>query len=356
MRRQIHIILLALATVARAAPLFTDDISDQNDGWINRETRAATALTLTREPEGGDTIATIAAGEALGILLADKNGHFLGKTPFGITGWVQARAGEGRSETFPALEQLHDNRLNLDIYYHPERGKALNNHYYYDEAEPDTPSPGLPPEPRKDDPAPVYEIFDRLLETAFTPGGTRYFIDCTVSLNDQHYCLFLPVNEGKIRRLGAAGLLGQTFYFPGNGYAYSDVDDSRSRYYRARQKWILRDGAMQEIEQPYHYLGLTSHYRGILAPDGTHDQKTPLRLTDRIDGNKTVAKIAPGEKITLQLAAPHQNCPQNARIDDGNSCADLWLLIENAAGKTGWTKINYSEKTPDLEGLHGFAR
>ena len=235
MRRQIHIILLALATVARAAPLFTDDISDQNDGWINRETRAATALTLTREPDGGDTIATIAAGEALGILLADKNGHLLGKTPFGITGWVQARAGEGRSETFPALEQLHDDRLNLDIYYHPELGKALNNHYYYDEAEPDTPSPGLPPDPRKDDPAPVYEIFDRLLETAFTPGGTRYFIDCTVSLNDQHYCLFLPVNEGKIRRLGAAGLLGQTFYFPGNGYAYSDVDDSRSRYYRTRQ-------------------------------------------------------------------------------------------------------------------------
>lgn len=122
-------------------------------------------------------------------------------------------------------------------------------------------------------------------------GGARYHMDCTVSLSGQHYCIFLPVREGKIRRNGVAALPGQTFYLPGNGHIYSDVDDSGVRYYRLRQKWALENGEMREIEQPYHYLGLASHYRGILkADDGTHDSKTPLRLLDRVDGKKNRGK------------------------------------------------------------------
>ena len=262
-------LLLALAAAsAHAEALFTDPIASKNSfAWLNSETRAATTLTLTRNPDGGDTIAVIPAGDSITALLRNADGHILAKTPFGITGWAQAQAGEDSGETFPALALRHDDALNLDLYYHPELGKPQNNHYYYSDAEPDTPAPGLPQESALDDRPPAYEIYDRLLDTAFVRGGARYHMDCTVSLSGQHYCIFLPVREGKIRRTGVAALPGQTFYLPGNGHIYSDVDDSGVRYYRLRQKWALENGEMREIEQPYHYLNLASHYRGILKTD-----------------------------------------------------------------------------------------
>lgn len=358
MRRQIPILMavLTLAT-ARATSLFTDAIPANSNGaplaWLDRETTAATTLTLSRTPDGDDTIAVIPPGGRVDVLFVDEAGNCLVKTPFGITGWAQARAGADSGETFPALALRHDDRLATDLYYLPELGKPLDNHYYYTEAEPDTPAPGLPPENTADETGPVSEIFDRLLETALAPGGTRYNIDCTVSLSGQHYCLLLPTAD-KIRRSGVAGLFGQAFYLPGNGHVYSDVDDSSSRYYRARQKWSVQDGAMLETEQPYHYLGLASSYRGQYDPEhGSHDKQIPLHLTDRAGGNKTVAEIAPGAKVTLLLADPHQPCARTAQ--NGNTCADLWLLLQTTDGTTGWVKINYSKKTPDLEGLHGFA-
>ena len=148
--------LLALAiTRAHGEALFTDPIATNSANapliWLNRETTAATTLTLTREPDGGDTIAVIPRGGSITALMRDADGHTLAKTPFGITGWAQAQAqaqaGEDSGETFPALALRHDDTLNIDLYYHPQLGKPQNNHYYYNEAEPDTPSPGLPPDP-----------------------------------------------------------------------------------------------------------------------------------------------------------------------------------------------------------------
>ena len=145
-------LLLALAIAcAHADALFTDPVASKNGlAWLNTETRAATTLTLTRNPDGGETIAVIPSGGTVGVLFVDDGGHFLVKTPFGITGWAQARAGEDSGETFPALKHRHDERLGLDR-------------------------------------PPVYEIYDRLLDTAFVRGGARYHMDCTVSLSGQHY-------------------------------------------------------------------------------------------------------------------------------------------------------------------------
>lgn len=359
MKQQIPTLILSfIISSAHASALFTDTIPKKNGSWINHETHAATTLTLTRHPDGGDTIAVIPPGGTVGVLFVDDGGHYLVKTPFGITGWAQARAGEDSGETFPALERRHDERLGLDLHYHPELGSPLDKHYYYDDIEPDIPAPGLPPESAPDERAPAYEIYDRLLKAAFAPGGVRYHIDCAVSLRGEHYCIFLPASEGKIRRIGVAGLLGQSFYLPGNGHVYSDVDDKRSRYYRVRQKWALRDNAMHEIEQPYHYLGLASQYRGMLKSDSkTHDHDTPLQLTAQAGGGETVASIAPGEAVTIQLADPHQPCAKEARLGEGEEkrCADLWLLIESRDGTTGWAKINYNRDTPDLAGLHALA-
>jgi len=112
----------------------------------------------------------------------------------------------------------------------------------------------------------------RLLETALKADGARYHIDCSAGASGDYHCLFLNAAQGKIRRTNVAGLPGQTFYIPGNGAIYSDTDDSNSRYYRVRQKWTLHNGEIQENEQPYHYLGLASQYRGILKADSdAHD-------------------------------------------------------------------------------------
>lgn len=353
--------LLALAiTRAHGEALFTDPVATNSANapliWLNRETTGATTLTLTREPDGGDTIAVIPRGGSITALMRDADGHTLAKTPFGITGWAQAQAGEDSGETFPALALRHDDTLNIDLYYHPQLGKPQNNHYYYNEAEPDTPSPGLPPDPAADEPAPHYTTYDRLLETALKADGARYHIDCSAGASGDYHCLFLNAAQGKIRRTNVAGLPGQTFYIPGNGAIYSDTDDSNSRYYRVRQKWTLHNGEIQENEQPYHYLGLASQYRGILKADsGAHDRKTPLRLLERIGGKKTVAKIAAGEPLRILLADPNQPCAKDAQLGDSDLCADLWLLIQNKDGKTGWAKINYQRDTPDLEGLHPLA-
>ena len=89
--------LLALAiTRAHGEALFTDPIATNSANapliWLNRETTAATTLTLTREPDGGDTIAVIPRGGSITALMRDADGHTLAKTPFGITGWAQAQA------------------------------------------------------------------------------------------------------------------------------------------------------------------------------------------------------------------------------------------------------------------------
>ena len=247
--------LLALAiTRAHGEALFTDPIATNSANapliWLNRETTAATTLTLTREPDGGDTIAVIPRGGSITALMRDADGHTLAKTPFGITGWAQAQAGEDSGETFPALALRHDDTLNIDLYYHPQLGKTQNNHYYYNEAEPDTPSPGLPPDPAADEPAPHYTTYDRLLETALKADGARYHIDCSAGASGDYHCLFLNAAQGKIRRTNVAGLPGQTFYIPGNGAIYSDTDDSNSRYYRVRQKWTLHNGTALPLPRP----------------------------------------------------------------------------------------------------------
>jgi len=121
------------------------------------------------------------------------------------------------------------------------------------------------------------------------------------------------------------------------------------------------DGLFAYIEDQIDEQGLdfdcqrSGNVLTIEADDGTHDSKTPLRLLDRVDGKKTVAKIAAGDAVRILLADPHQPCAKEAQLANGSICTDLWLLIQSKDGKTGWVKINYQRDTPDLEGLHPLA-
>ena len=114
--------LLALAIAcAHGEALFTDPVATNSANapliWLNRETTAATTLTLTREPDGGDTIAVIPRGGSITVLMRDADGHTLAKTPFGITGWAQVN---GRNAiSWPE-------KFRLDVWYVENRSLLLD--------------------------------------------------------------------------------------------------------------------------------------------------------------------------------------------------------------------------------------
>jgi len=83
----------------------------------------------------------------------------------------------------------------------------------------------------------------------------------------------------------------------------------------------------------------------------------PLKLTDRIDGNKTVAEVAPGSKITLVLIQQRFVEREGEELDYEDRIP-AWLLVKTADGKSGWVKIetmNPDNPFPNIEELHGFA-
>ena len=48
-------------------------------------------------------------------------------------------------------------------------------------------------------------------------------------------------------------LNGETYYIPGNGYIYTDT--RANLFYQTRSKYVLQDGKLSKIKQPYQYIG-----------------------------------------------------------------------------------------------------
>ena len=90
---------------------------------------------------------------------------------------------------------------------------------------------------------------------------------------------------------------------------------------------------------------------GDNAPE---NRAEPLKLTDRIDGNKTVAEVAPGSKITLVLIQQRFVEREGEELDYEQRIP-AWALVKTADGKTGWFNIGAGDGFPNIEELHGFA-
>ena len=186
--------------------------------------------------------------------------------------------------------------------------------------------------------------------------GDTYHVDCQKYNNDglESYCRFLP---GGKQDQNAASLAGRDYYIPGNGYVYTDYDDSGSSHYRKRQKWELDGKDFKEIKQLYHYLGIDSAYEGMnqSTADGL-DKKATLTLTDA-SGQK-VATLKAGDKLTVVLADARYDCPANARIGDKNDpiCNETRLLVKTADGILGWLIVDFDgDNHPSIDGLHPLA-
>ena len=184
------LLALAMGSAYAAADHFTDSVPAKADGvplsYVGKDSTAATALTLTAKPDGGDAIGYLPKDSRVHVLLADDHGNHLVRTDYGITGWAQkGEKLEAGSEAFPALETLTET-FNGDtlatIHYNPQLGKKQDSYYHYDAN--NKPVSGKAPADASDD------IYSRhlLLETALKPGGTAYNLAyADIGANDLSY-------------------------------------------------------------------------------------------------------------------------------------------------------------------------
>ncbi len=353
-RKPLTLALILAATTAAAAPLpLADNLPAGKDGalsYIGKESKTTAPLALTLKPEGGATVAIIPQGGKVTALISDGKGHTLVANHFGLTGWAQPATTADDNDDFPALEKSElrekDGDPIFNLRYLPTLGKATQETYYLDDN--GKQHQGTPPEGKPEEASPYYEVYDHLLDTALKAGGATYRIDCSTGMSDDFYCLFQPAGAA---RDDAAILSGRDYYLPGNGYVYTDYDDSGSSYYRKRQKWALDGKTFKEVAQPYYYLGLDSTYHG-----NYENKDAPLTLTD--NSGKKVATLKAGDKLTLLLADAGYDCPAGARIGDKNDpiCTQARLLIKTADGTLGWLLLDYSkEDAPSIDGLHPLA-
>ena len=353
-RKPLTLALILAATTAAAAPLpLADDLPAGKDGalsYIGKESKTTAPLALTLKPEGGATVAIIPQGGKVTALISDGKGHTLVANHFGLTGWAQPATAADDNDDFPALEKSELREKGGDpifnLRYLPTLGKATQETYYLDDN--GKQHQGTPPEGKPEEASPYYEVYDHLLDTALKAGGATYRIDCSTGMSDDFYCLFQPAGAA---RDDAAILSGRDYYLPGNGYVYTDYDDSGSSYYRKRQKWALDGKTFKEVAQPYYYLGLDSTYHG-----NYENKDAPLTLTD--DSGKKVATLKAGDKLTLLLADAGYNCPEGARIGNESDpiCTEARLVIKTADGTLGWLLLDYSKGDgPSIDGLHPLA-
>ena len=351
------LLALAVGSAHAAADSFADSIPAQADGvplaYVGKDPTAATALTLTAKPDGGDAIGYLPAGSKVHVLLADDHGNHLVRTDYGITGWAQK--GENLAagnEVFPPLETVKE-RFNDDdlatIHYHPQLGKKQDSDYYYDAN--NQPVAGKAPADAGDD------VFDRhlLLETALKPGGAPYnlaYVD--VAVNDLSYIALSAKGDG-LPAYEDEQALPADITIPGNGYIYSESGNASAYYFPVREKWSIKGKESVAAAQPFYYLGLASTYHGKWHEDTdkpAENRAVSAQLLDRMGGSKVVAEIAPESKVTLLLGKQDLCGDANAPAD----CNDAaWLLIQTADGKTGWLKVDYSQNdAPNLDKVHGF--
>lgn len=356
------LVALFAGSAHAAATSFADSVPEKAEGvplaYIGKTTTATTALTLTFKPDGGHDIGALPQGGKLQVLLVDDKGNHLVASDYGIVGWAQARENkDAGSEAFPALETVADKDASAVIHYNPQLAEKRDDRYYYANEGEDNPAIAGVPQPKKDGEDDYSETRHRLLETALKADGARYHVDCSPGVEGGPYCVLVPVS--KTLPASDDGIFApEDLTLPGNGYLYSHTDDG-GRYFRAREKWQLKGGESENIEQPYYYLGLDTIYQGRWSYDDSGEKETenraePLKLTDHIGGDQTIAEVAPGSKITLVLIQQRFVEREGEELDYEQRIP-AWLLVKTADGKTGWFNIGAGDGFPNIEGLHGFA-
>lgn len=119
----------------------------------------------------------------------------------------------------------------------------------------------------------------------------------------------------------AGYISGLEFYIPGTGAIYAS--GHTNTMFDTRRKYVLQDGKLAEVKQPFYWVGLESK------------AKKDLVLFSGKDGKETVARLPKGSPLTVVL-------------NEGES----WYLIKTSFGLMGWLKIEGGSQEADaVEGL-----
>lgn len=131
---------------------------------------------------------------------------------------------------------------------------------------------------------------------------------------------FIITDEKTKKQVGTIG--ADALVVPGNGFIYAI--GRTNNMHEERQKFVVRDGKLVEIEQPFSYVGLDTK------------AKVALTLTAAKDGGEVIAKIPEGD--ALQVV-----------IRDGE-----YLLVKTRFGLVGWWKMktDVMAGNAEIEGIY----
>jgi len=107
---------------------------------------------------------------------------------------------------------------------------------------------------------------------------------------------------------------------PGNGFIYAI--GRTNKLHMERRKFVVKDGKLQEVLQPFQFVGLESK------------ANVPITITTSKGGTESVASIPKGERLTVVLS-------------DGD-----YMLIKTNFGLLGWFKTSGNRESPDIEGVY----
>ena len=123
------------------------------------------------------------------------------------------------------------------------------------------------------------------------------------------------------RNIKSEAIFGLDLYVPGNGSVY--VSGHTDNYFDEHKKYIISDGKMVEVKQPFLYVGLETKAIKNIA---IYSEKSSESI---------VANIPKGTRFSVLVAS------------------ERYYLIKTSFGLVGWYHDTNSNETFDvIEGLH----
>lgn len=137
----------------------------------------------------------------------------------------------------------------------------------------------------------------------------RYLIVFDPGPSDDPEFIIYEIDNNREKKIISLG--GQELILPGNGVLYTSgfVD----MMFNTRKKFVLHDGIIEEVRQPFYYVGLKTLVN------------TEVILYEDTSYNKEIAKLPNGSKVEVLI---------NSKND---------YLLKTPCGLVGWVRINYGE-------------
>ncbi|WP_296697257.1 hypothetical protein [Rhodoferax sp.] len=129
---------------------------------------------------------------------------------------------------------------------------------------------------------------------------------------------FVLAEEASTKPIGTID--ADQLVLPGNGFIYAI--GRTNKLHLERRKFAVQDGKLEEVKQPFQFVGLES--RANVA----------ITITTSKDGTESVAFIPKGERLFVVLSD------------------DQYLLIRTNFGLVGWFKTSGNRESPEIDGIY----